>query len=243
MGEFTWTRSTGDEGAVSGIKYWQGDWVTSTLYVIGDGVRGATAGGVYICTQQHTAGASTEPGTGASWADYWDLMATGAVGPTGATGYTGWTGAAGSIGPTGYTGYTGYTGWTGDAGAASTVTGPTGYTGYTGWTGPAVTVAVNTIASSATPTPNADTTDEYTVTALSVGATFGAPTGTPLNGQKLIIRIIDDGTLRALAYNAIYRAIGVTLPTTTVASKTIYLGMIYNSANTKWDVVAVAEEA
>lgn len=100
-----------------------------------------------------------------------------------------------------------------------------------------------TVASSATPTPNADVTDEYVITALAVGATFGAPTGTPLDGQKLIIRILDDGTTRSLAYNAIYRAVGVTLPTDTTASKTIYLGMIYNVADTKWDVVAVAEEA
>jgi hypothetical protein len=35
----------------------------------------------------------------------------------------------------------------------------------------------------------------------------------------------------------------VTLPTTTVISKTLYLGMIYNSTDTKWDVVAVAQEA
>jgi hypothetical protein len=30
---------------------------------------------------------------------------------------------------------------------------------------------------------------------------------------------------------------------TTVAGKTLYLGMIYNSADSKWDVVAVAQEA
>jgi hypothetical protein len=35
----------------------------------------------------------------------------------------------------------------------------------------------------------------------------------------------------------------VTLPTTTVISKTLYLGMIFNNADTKWDVVAVAQEA
>ncbi|WP_230685813.1 hypothetical protein, partial [Streptococcus pneumoniae] len=83
----------------------------------------------------------------------------------------------------------------------------------------------------------------YTVTALAVGATFGAPTGTPTEGQSLVIRVKDNGTARSLAYNAIYRAVGVTLPTTTVISKTIYLGMFYNSSDTKWDVVAVAQEA
>jgi hypothetical protein len=78
---------------------------------------------------------------------------------------------------------------------------------------------------------------------LAAGATFGAPTGTPTQGQGLIIRIKDNGTARTLAFNAIYRAIGVTLPTTTVLSKTLYLGMIYNLTDTKWDVIAVAQEA
>ena len=137
MGEFTWTRATGDESAVSGIKKWQEQWVTSTLYVIGDGVYNSATGTSYVCLVQHTAGATDdEPGVGATEATYWSEVAVGAAGPTGPTGYTGWTGPAGSIGPTGYTGYTGYTGWTGAAGAASTVTGPTGYTGYTGYTGP-----------------------------------------------------------------------------------------------------------
>lgn len=106
-----------------------------------------------------------------------------------------------------------------------------------------ITKRVGTTASSSTPTPSADDHDVYTVTALAANATFGAPTGTPTNGQPLILRVKDNGTARTLAYNAIYRAIGVTLPTETVISKTIYLGMIYNSADTKWDVIAVAQEA
>lgn len=106
-----------------------------------------------------------------------------------------------------------------------------------------VTARIGTTASSATPTPDADANDQYTVTALAAGATFGAPTGTPTDGQKLLIRIKDNGTARALAFNAIYRAIGIALPTTTVISKTLYLGMVYNAADTKWDVLSVAQEA
>ncbi len=101
-------------------------------------------------------------------------------------------------------------------------------------------VRTSTIASSATPTPNADTTDIYTVTALAAAATFGAPTGTPINGQKLIIRVKDNATARVLAWNAIYRAgTDVSLPLTTVISKTIYCGFIYNSTDSKWDLMAV----
>lgn len=96
-----------------------------------------------------------------------------------------------------------------------------------------------TITSSATPIPNADTTDNYMITALGAAATFGSPTGTPNDGQRLMIRIKDNATARALSWNAIYRSgTDVSLPTTTVISKTMYLGFIYNSSDSKWDLVA-----
>ena len=98
-------------------------------------------------------------------------------------------------------------------------------------------------ASSSTPTPNADTDEVYILTALAAGAVFGAPTGTPVDGQPLMIRIKDNGTARTLGWNAAYRAVGVTLPTTTVISKTLYVGCIYNVADSKWDVLGVSQEA
>lgn len=98
---------------------------------------------------------------------------------------------------------------------------------------------VTSEASNATPTPNADTTDVHIITALAAGATFAAPTGTPTQGQQLIIRIKDNGTARSLAWNAAYRAsTDLTLPTTTILSKTIYCGFIYNSTDSKWDLLA-----
>ena len=60
--------------------------------------------------------------------------------------------------------------------------------------------------------------------------------------MKLILRIADNGTARALTFNAIYRAIGVTLPTTTTANKVLYIGLIYSEQGAKWDVVAIKEE-
>lgn len=101
---------------------------------------------------------------------------------------------------------------------------------------------VVSIASSSSPTPDADTTDQYVITALAENATFGAPTGTPVNGQALLVRVKDNGTGRTLAFNAIYRAVGVTLPTTTTSSKTMYLGFIYNTADTKWDCISAVQE-
>jgi hypothetical protein len=101
---------------------------------------------------------------------------------------------------------------------------------------------VATATSSSTPTPNVGTTDLYELSALAVGATFGAPTGTPVDGQRLIIRIYDNGTSQSLAWNAIYNA-GVTniLPTATTIGKYLYVGFMYNTAKTTWDMVGPAQ--
>ncbi len=105
-----------------------------------------------------------------------------------------------------------------------------------------ITPRVNTVASGSTITPAGDTSDMYTVTALAVPATIAAPSGTPTNGQKLILRIKDDGTARALTWNSIYQTIGTLLPTTTTAGKLTYVGLVYNAQDTKWDVVAVTTQ-
>ena len=100
-------------------------------------------------------------------------------------------------------------------------------------------------ASTATPTPNCDACDQYDLTALAAGATFAFPAGTPVNGQKLIIRILDNGGAQTLAWNSGaggYISRGATLPTTTVISKYLYVGLIYNSTAGKWDCVAVVNE-
>jgi len=101
-------------------------------------------------------------------------------------------------------------------------------------------IRTSTVASNATPTPNADTDEVYTVTSLAVGAVVGLPTGTPANGQQLTIRVKDNGTSRSLGWHADYRAIGVTLPTATVVGQTLYVRAIWNSADSKWDVLTAA---
>lgn len=102
----------------------------------------------------------------------------------------------------------------------------------------------NSITSSATPTPIVSAMRNFFfITALAAGATIAAPTGTPVNGMGLIMRIKDNGTARSLAFNAIFRALGITLPSITILGKTLYAGCIYNSADSKWDVIAIAQEA
>jgi len=105
-----------------------------------------------------------------------------------------------------------------------------------------IAFVVNSTTSGATITP-ASTDTQYNVTALAEAATIAAPSGSPVNGHTLILRIKDDGTARELTWNAIWRAVGFTLPSTTVISKTLYIGARYNSADSKWDVLASAQEA
>ncbi len=106
-----------------------------------------------------------------------------------------------------------------------------------------ITARIGSTASAATITANANNHDAYHVTALATGATIAAPTGTPTDGQPLRFRFKDNGTGHALAWNAIFRAIGITLPTSTTASKTLYVQCAYNAADAKWDVLAVGEAA
>jgi len=102
----------------------------------------------------------------------------------------------------------------------------------------------STVASDATPNPiGSGKMNHYSLTALAAAAEFAAPSGTPADGNRLSVRIEDDGTGRALTYNAIYEAKGVALPTTTTASKTLYIGFLYNATDSKWDCVSSVEEA
>lgn len=106
-----------------------------------------------------------------------------------------------------------------------------------------LTARIQSVTSSATVTPNADNDDAVKITAQAAGLTLANPSGTPTGMQAMIIRIKDNGTARTIAYGTQYRAIGVTLPTTTVISKTIYLGLIWNADDTKWDVIGYSIEA
>jgi hypothetical protein len=98
-------------------------------------------------------------------------------------------------------------------------------------------------ASASSLTPDVAVADQYAYTALAANLTINAPTGTPVDGQKLLFRILDNGTTRTLTWNATFTVIGAVLPTSTTANKMIYVGCIYNAANTRWDVIAVTTQA
>lgn len=102
----------------------------------------------------------------------------------------------------------------------------------------------STITSHATPSINTDACDIFTITAQAEAITSMTTnlTGTPVNGQKLIIRIKDDGTARAITWGASFASRGATLPTTTTLGKYSYIGLIYNSTASVWDCVAAVTE-
>jgi hypothetical protein len=104
---------------------------------------------------------------------------------------------------------------------------------------------IQSVANAATITPNADTDDLVDIIAIAQAFTVANPTGSPANGQTLVVRIKDNGTARAITWGANFVAGGVALPTTTVISKILTVGFFYNTANSlnKWQCVASAQEA
>jgi hypothetical protein len=96
-------------------------------------------------------------------------------------------------------------------------------------------------ANSATPTLNTDNYDMMVITGQTVAITSFTTnlTGTPVNGQKLIIAITGTGAI-GITWGASFEASTVALPTTTVTTNRLDVGFIWNVATTKWRCVAVA---
>jgi hypothetical protein len=101
-------------------------------------------------------------------------------------------------------------------------------------------------ATSGNLTINGDTTDVYEAEGLTGAITFLQPSGSPQDGQKLLIRIKDNGAARAITWTTsagAFRAMGITLPTTTVLSKVTFVGCVYNATDSFWDAVATVTQA
>lgn len=109
------------------------------------------------------------------------------------------------------------------------------------WATPATSVRAVSITDATSITVNADITDlaHQNNTQTAGTLTINAPTGTPTNGQKFILRITCTN-VQTLSCNAAF--IGSTdlaLPTaTTGSSKTDYLGFIYSTGTSKWHLLA-----
>ena len=101
---------------------------------------------------------------------------------------------------------------------------------------------VTSVTSTASLTIDSSTTKQGSVTALAVAMTINNPSNGS-DGDKIVIRIHDNGTSRALTWGSSFNVVGTTLPIATTPNKIHYIGCIYNSNTTNWDVVAVTEQA
>ena len=107
------------------------------------------------------------------------------------------------------------------------------------------TARVQYVTNAATITPNADSDDCVEISAIAQAFTIANPSGTPVNFQKLVIRIKDNGVARAITWGNGYSILAVALPTTTVLSKITMCGFLYNTANglNKWQLTSFLQEA
>jgi hypothetical protein len=123
---------------------------------------------------------------------------------------------------------------TGDNGSAGAqgAQGAQGTQGTSGLADPRLTVE----ASNTSVTVNSDNIDIHIQTALAGNPTYNAPTGTPVNGRRLLFRIKTTGT-RTVTWNAIFRNGLATMPGTCYSTYTYYVGFMYNAEGTKWDCV------
>ncbi len=123
--------------------------------------------------------------------------------------------------------------------------GISGYSGVSGYSGTVPTsVGNNGSTYSGTITPTGSST-QYELLGLNGPITIAAPSGSPIAGQRLMLRFKDAGSAVAITWTTsggAYRAVGVTLPTTTVSSTNLYVGMIYNGTDNYWDVLSVNQQ-
>lgn len=97
------------------------------------------------------------------------------------------------------------------------------------------------IADGTSITINADTTDIATQanTQAAGTLTINAPTGTPFNGQKLMLRLLSSN-VQTFSWNSIFQgSTDLALPTSSTGSgKYDYMGFIYNAVAAKWQMLA-----
>lgn len=105
----------------------------------------------------------------------------------------------------------------------------------------AVSTRVVTISDGTSITINADTTDIATQANTQVAGTLtlNAPTGTPVNGQRVILRLTSTN-VQTFSWNPVFvGSTDLALPTASSgSSKVDYMGFIYNSTAAKWHLLA-----
>lgn len=96
----------------------------------------------------------------------------------------------------------------------------------------------------ATLTPNIDSYNVYELNAQAETLTIAAPTGTPNDGDVLIFRLKAAGANRTASWNAAYTNVsGLDALTTLLNGKWHYVGIMWNAAATKWQIISITTEA
>jgi len=97
-----------------------------------------------------------------------------------------------------------------------------------------------TNAPGATPTTNTDNVDIMNFTGLNTAITSMTTnlSGTPVDGDLLEFRFLDDGTARGITWGATFASTTVTLPTTTVISTCLRVGFEWRAASSKWECIS-----
>ena len=92
-------------------------------------------------------------------------------------------------------------------------------------------------APGATPTINLDTYDRSVWTGINANITAVNVAGVAAPWQEYVLVLKDDGSARTLNFGTAFRVMsGVTAPTTTVVGKWIYIRMIVNPTDNKFDI-------
>jgi hypothetical protein len=106
------------------------------------------------------------------------------------------------------------------------------------WIGGVVGDRVVSVTESAVIVPNVDLADVWDVVITGSSVTLSPPIGTPLDGQRIVIRIRPVVGC-SLAYNAIYMASwDLSLPDYCRDGKVHYLGFRYCAPTSKWHFVS-----
>ena len=105
-----------------------------------------------------------------------------------------------------------------------------------------VTKRVETVASSATPASNTDSYDITKITGLATAITSltSGLTGTPVDGDMHLWSFTDNWTARAITPWASFENSTVSFPTTTVISTRLDVLCEWNTATSKWRVIATS---
>ena len=173
---------------------------------------------------------------------------SGLSGYSGVSGFSGYSGVSGTSGFSGVSGFSGKSGYSGPSGFSG-YSGKSGYSAFSGYSGVVLTLGTYTIANSGITSPGGVVVPDsgtYNTIEISVDSTvvtsntltINAPTGTLVDGKKLLIKIqnTNGSTALTLSLDSVFNLGDVTI-TSVVNSKTDYIGCVYNSINSKWDVI------